>query len=56
MNLLGGREVEFMQPTILCRDDHMLEVVVGGEKAAQAVNPAELPEPLRRGWSGVLFQ
>src|SRR5258708_35613267 len=38
MDVLGVREVEFMQPTILGRDDHMLEVVVGGEKAAQAVN------------------
>src|SRR6266567_1161823 len=63
MNLLGVREVDLMQPTILCRNDDMLEVVVGGVKAAQAGDPSELhrrcsggrPKRLRRGGSSVLI-
>ena len=51
MNVLGLCEVKLMHPAILCRDDHMLEVVVGSEKAAQAGNPVELREPLRRSGS-----
>src|SRR5438874_11554188 len=63
MNVLGTREVELMQPTILCRDDDMLEVVVGGVKAAQAGDPSKLHrrcsrgrlKRLRRGGTSVLI-
>src|SRR5438552_3410607 len=55
-DMLRVSEVDLMQPTIPGRDDHVLGVVVRGEKAAQTVYPAELHGALLQGNAEVVHK